>query len=225
MRKILIPVTNHGTLGNTDEKNGTYAPELTHALEVFLAAGFEYQIISIKGGVAPLYGTDIEGDEVNASVLADSEFQRQIQNTLTASEVNIKEFDGIFYPGGFGCLTDLAEDKTVAAVAARHIEQGGVVGAVCHGPAALLPIVLSNGNKLLADKQVTAFTREEEVDFATINKIPYLLEESLSRSAAKFSKVQPWGEHVVVDGRLVTGQNPASAHGVAVAMKDLMSQS
>ena len=163
MKKILIPVTNHGTLGTTDQTNGTYSPELTHALQVFLAAGFEYDIASIEGGKAPMYGSN----------------------------------------------------KDFAALSAKLYENGGVIAAVCHGPAALLPITLSNGESLLANKSVTGFTREEEIDFGTIDYVPFLLEESLARNAARYSKVQPWGEFVVADDRVITGQNPSSAHAVA----------
>ncbi|MDK9759419.1 type 1 glutamine amidotransferase domain-containing protein, partial [Vibrio sp. D173a] len=102
-------------------------------------------------------------------------------------------------------------------------EDGGIVAAVCHGPGALLPITLSNGEKLLASKSVTGFTREEEIDFGTINDIPFLLEESLARGAARYSKVQPWQELVIVDDRIITGQNPTSAHSVGKAIVDLLS--
>jgi putative intracellular protease/amidase len=124
----------------------------------------------------------------------------------------------VFYPGGFGLLTDLASNKDFAALSAKHYENGGIIAAVCHGPAALLPITLSNGESLLSNKSVTAFTREEEIDFGTINDIPFLLEESLARSAARYNKVQPWGEFVIEDGRVITGQNPTSAHAVGVAL-------
>ena len=93
MKKILIPVTNHGTLGTTDQENGTYSPEITHALHVFLEAGFEYDIASIKGGKAPIYGTDIEGDTVNDNILNNQEFQNRINNTLSVSDVNIDDYD------------------------------------------------------------------------------------------------------------------------------------
>ena len=222
MKKILIPVTNHATLGTTDQANGTYAPELTHALHVFMEKGFEYDIISINGGKAPLYGTDVEGDDVNSSVLGNEEFQKRINNTIPASEINIEDYDAVFYPGGFGLLSDLAENETVAKLSAAHYENGGIVGAVCHGPAALLPITLSSGEKLLANKSVTGFTREEEIDFGTINDIPFLLEESLARNAARYSKVQPWQELVIEDDRVVTGQNPASAHAVGVEIAKLL---
>lgn len=218
MKKVLILVTNHATLGTTDEVNGTFAPELTHALHEILEADLDYDLVSINGGQAPLYGTDQEGDEVNSRILADKDFQNRINNTIPASQINIEDYAAIFYPGGFGILSDLATNESVAKLSAQHYENGGIISAVCHGPAGLLPITLSNGEKLLANKSVTGFTREEEIDYGTIDKIPFLLEESLARSATRFSKVQPWGEFVVEDGRVITGQNPASAKGVAQAL-------
>jgi putative intracellular protease/amidase len=224
MKKILIPVTNHATLGSTDQANGTYSPELTHALHVFLEAGYEYDIASIKGGKAPIYGTDIEGDTINDAILSDQVLQKRLNNTLTVSDVNIDDYDAVFYPGGFGLLSDLASNKDFAALSAKHYESGGIIAAVCHGPAALLPITLSNGESLLADKSVTAFTREEEIDFGTIDDVPFLLEESLTRSSARYSKVQPWGEFVIEDQRVITGQNPTSAHAVGVAIVKQLTQ-
>ena len=218
MKKVLILVTNHATLGTTDEANGTFAPELTHALHEILEADLNYDLVSINGGQAPLYGLDQEGDVVNSRILADQDFQKRINNTLVASQINIEDYAAIFYPGGFGILSDLATNESVAKLSAQHYESGGIISAVCHGPAGLLPITLSNGEKLLADKSVTGFTREEEIDYGTIDKIPFLMEESLTRSAARFNKVQPWGEFVVEDGRVITGQNPASAKGVAQAL-------
>lgn len=218
MKKVLIFVTNHGTLGDTNEENGTFSPELTHALHVFLETGFDYDLVSINGGKAPVYGTDIEDDAVNAKILANETFQQRINNTIPAADIDVNDYAGIFYPGGFGLLSDLATNEAVAKMSAQHYEQGGVLAAVCHGPAGLLPITLSNGEKLLADKTVTGFTREEEVDYGTIDNIPFLLEESLARAAKQFRKGQPWGELVVEDNRVITGQNPASAHAVAVAL-------
>ncbi|MEZ9419241.1 type 1 glutamine amidotransferase domain-containing protein [Vibrio breoganii] len=223
MTKVLIPVTNQATLGDTDQANGTYAPELTHALHAILAAGFDYDIASIHGGEAPLYGTDIEGDSVNADILADSDFQSRVNNTIPVSAVNIGDYDAIFYPGGFGLLSDLATNEDFASIAAKHYEGGGIISAVCHGPGALLPIKLSNGETLLQSKSVTGFTREEEIDFGTINDIPFLLEESLARSAARFNKVQPWQELVIIDERVITGQNPTSAGAVGKALVKLLS--
>jgi len=218
MKKVLIPVTNHATLGETDQANGTYSPELTHAVHVFKENGIDYDIASIKGGKAPIYGTDIEGDEVNQKVLDDEDFQNRINNTIPVDQLNIADYDAVFYPGGFGLLSDLATNEDFAKLSAEHYEKGGILAAVCHGPAGFLPITLSNGEKLLASKSVTAFTREEEIDYGTINDIPFLLEESLTRSAARYNKVQPWQEFIIEDGRVISGQNPTSAHGVGLAI-------
>ena len=162
MKKVLIPVTNHATLGSTEQANGTYAPELTHVLKELINAGIEYDIASIKGGKAPLYGTDIEGDNVNAEILADDDFLNRINNTIPVSQLNSDDYDAIFYPGGFGLLSDLAVNKDFATIAAKHYEDGGVVASVCHGPAALLPITLSNGEKLLASKSVTGLPEKKK---------------------------------------------------------------
>lgn len=218
MKKILIPVTNHATLGNTEQENGTYSPEITHVIHELKAAGFDYEIASIAGGKAPMYGKDIEGDEINTAVLADDDFQNRINNTIPVTQLNIQDYDAIFYPGGFGLLSDLSENASFAKLAAEHYEHGGVIAAVCHGPAALLPITLSNGEGLLASKSVTGFTREEEIDFGTSDHIPFLLEEALARKSARYSKVQPWQELVIEDDRVITGQNPSSAHGVGKAI-------
>ncbi|WP_019529855.1 type 1 glutamine amidotransferase domain-containing protein [Dasania marina] len=222
MKKILIPVTNHATLGETDQANGTYAPELSHALQVFLDAGLGYDIASIKGGKAPVYGTDIEGDAVNEAIVNSSEFQNRINNTIPVSQINIDDYDAVYYPGGFGLLSDLVSNKDFAQLSASHYEKGGILSSVCHGPAGLLPITLSTGEKLLANKSVTGFTREEEIDYGTIGDIPFLLEESLARNAARYSKVQPWNVFVIEDDRVITGQNPASAHAVAEAVVKLL---
>jgi|TARA_R110000868_G_scaffold93090_6_gene257859 putative intracellular protease/amidase len=218
MKKILVVVTNHATLGSTDQANGTYSPEITHAVHVFNENNVDYDIASIKGGKAPIYGTDIEGDDVNNQILTDEDFQNRFNNTIPVHQLKISDYDAIFYPGGFGLLTDLASNKDFAKLAATHYENGGIIAAVCHGPAGLLPITLSSGEKLLASHTVTGFTREEEVDYGTINDVPFLLEESLTRSAKQFSKVQPWQVFVIESGRVITGQNPSSAHAVGQAI-------
>ncbi|WP_226642318.1 type 1 glutamine amidotransferase domain-containing protein [Microbulbifer variabilis] len=218
MKKVLIPVTNHATLGETNQANGTYSPELTHVVHVLKESDIDYDIASIKGGKAPLYGTDIEDDEVNSQVLADEDFQNRINNTIPVSQLNTANYDAVFYPGGFGLLSDLASNEDFAKLSAEIYENGGILSAVCHGPAGFLPITLSSGESLLASKSVTSFTREEEIDFGTIEDIPFLLEEAVSRKSARFNKAQPWQEFVIEDGRVITGQNPASAHAVGQAI-------
>lgn len=217
-QKILILVTNHAFMGASNEANGTYAPELTHALHAFLEGGRDYDIASIQGGDAPLYGTDIEGDTINSEVLADKTFSTRINNTKCTSELNIDAYDAVFYPGGFGLLSDLANNEDVGKMTAELFEKGAVIGAVCHGPAGLLPVKLSNGKFLIEDLNVTGFTREEEIGFGSIDKIPFLLEEALTLKAGQYSKVAPWGEFVIEQNRVITGQNPTSARAVGESM-------
>lgn len=226
MKSVLILLTNHATLSGTSvsslkqasEANGTYAPELTHALHEMLSAGLDYDLVSIKGGQAPLYGCDSENDKVSRHILADENFQSRVNNTIPASQINIADYSAVFYPGGFGLLSDLARDQNVAKLAARHYENGGLIAAVCHGPAALLPITLSNGEKLIANKTVTGFSRDEEVEYGTIDKIPFILEDALVHTAGRYLKVKPWDEFVIEYGRVITGQNPASARAVGKAI-------
>lgn len=217
-QKILILVTNHAFMGASDEANGTYAPEITHALHAFLEANKDYDIASIKGGAAPLYGTDVEGDPINAEVLADKIFTTRITNTKRTSELNLDDYDAVFYPGGFGLLSDLADNEDVGKLTAELFEKGAVIGAVCHGPAGLLPVKLSNGKYLIENLTVTGFTREEEIAYGSIDKIPFLLEEALTLKAGQYSKVAPWGEFVIEQDRVITGQNPTSARAVGESM-------
>jgi putative intracellular protease/amidase len=225
MKKVLIPLTNHAFLGTTDEANGTYAPELTHVLHVLQAANIDYELASAAGGVAPIYGTDIEDDDINDTCLADATFQNRINNTVPFSQVNMTHYQAVFYPGGFGLLSDLAENTEMAALSAAHYEAGGILAAVCHGPGALLPITLSSGESLLASKTVTGFTREEEVDYGTIDKVPFELEERLARSAKQYQKTQPWLPLVVQSDRVITGQNPGSASAVGEALVNALTAS
>lgn len=163
MKKSLIVVTNHATLGDTDKANGTYAVELTHPLDVFLTAGYEYDIASIKGGQAPIYGTEVEGDEINRKIVSSKDFHNRFNNTFPVSRIGVDDYDAIYYPGGFGLLSELATNEVFAKLSAEHYEKGGVLGSVCHGPDGVLPIALSNGESLIANMTVTGFTREQEV--------------------------------------------------------------
>ena len=217
IKNVLVLVTNHATLGEVKEKNGTYAPELTHALHQFMDANIAFDIASIKGGAVPLYGDDVD-DGVNLEVLRDDKVKAALTNTTALSNITPTDYNAVFYPGGFGLLYDLAKSEAAGSVSAAIFENGGVIGAVCHGPAGLLPITLSNGENIMANITVTGFTYEEEKDFGTLEKIPYLLEESLTRVAGQYSKKAPWIEFIVEQGRVITGQNPQSATEVGKAM-------
>ena len=223
MNKILILMTNRDHL-DTGEKNGTFALELTHALHEFVEAGYDYELASIKGGAVPIYGEDFDPeDEVNNTWLKDDKLQHEIKNSRLIQDVKFEDYAAIYYPGSFGLLWDLAIDETVGKRTGRFLEDGGVVGAVCHGPAGFLPVTYSDGSLMLDGLTVTGFTREEEIDYGTIDKIHFLLEEALNRKAKRFEKVQPWGENVITQGKIVSGQNPQSAGGVGRAMVKALS--
>lgn len=221
-KKILIVVTNTATLA--DEPNGTYLPELTHALQVLLDAGYDYEIVSPKGGAAPHYGGDSEDDQVTQLLLQNDTFMSRLQNTLSLSDIKADDYAAVFYPGGYGLLFDLVTNADIADISRHIYEAGGTVAAVCHGPAALHPITLSNGQSLLQGRQVTGFTREEEVAMDTLDKVPFLVEEKLLEKASSYSKVAAWGTHVVADGRVITGQNPQSAGGVGTALLEQLNR-
>jgi putative intracellular protease/amidase len=220
MIKILVIVTNSATLGDT-EGNGTFAPEITHALHVFKEAGYGHDLVSIRGGNAPIYGLG-EDDPVNQAMLADGALVEAMAATQAVAGINPDEYQAVYYPGGFGLLNDLANDTHTAAITASLYDGGAIVGAVCHGPAGLLEVTLSDGSNIMKGKAVTCFTRKEEIAYGTIEQIPFVLEDAVTAKAGAFKEVDPWGENVVVQDRLVTGQNPASAESVGREMVKLL---
>ncbi|MEO0444293.1 MAG: type 1 glutamine amidotransferase domain-containing protein [Pseudomonadota bacterium] len=215
-KKILIIVSNIDTLAG--EPNGTYLPELTHALKVIIDKGYDYEILSPKGGAAPHYGGDDPEDVITQTLLKDKTFSTRLKHTVKVSDINAEDFAAVFYPGGYGLLFDLIDHQQIAAISREIYEAGGPISAVCHGPAALHPITLSDGSSILSNKQVTGFTREEEVAMDTVDKVPFLVDEKLLEKAGSYTKVPAWGTHVIVSDNIITGQNPQSSHGVAEAL-------
>lgn len=214
MRKILIIVTNHSTIGNTNIKNGTFVKEVTHFLKPIVSNSFLFEIGSIKGGMAPIYGEDMEGDKIHDEIFNLEDFQQKIKNTKPLSSLNPLDYSAVFYPGGLGLLSDLANDEYAANFASKLYENGGVLSAVCHGSACLLPIFLKNGKRLLKQKSVTGFSLEEEELAKSIDHIPIILEKELIQHAKEYTKGEPLKEYIVQDGRVITGQNPTSAYAV-----------
>ena len=140
-----------------------------------------------------------------------------MQKAGKLSDVDVSQYDAIFVPGGLAPMVDMPEDPLLKKVVKDTYERNAVVGAVCHGPVALLNVKLSNGAYLLDGKNITSFTNEEEENYASAD-VPFALETALSNQGAIFHKVGPWGANSIADGKLVTGQNPASAKGVAEKM-------
>lgn len=216
-KKILFVVTSHDKKGSTGEPTGFYLGEAAHPWEVLHDAGYVIDFVSPKGGKAPVDGFDLS-DPVNKKFWENAEYHKKIENTLKPSDVKPGDYAAIYYAGGHGAMWDFADNTALQQIAAAIYEKGGVVGAVCHGPAGLVNIKLSNGKYLVDGKKINAFTNEEEEAVGLTKVVPFLLEDGLIRHGAKFEKSGLWQVHVTVDHRVVTGQNPQSAKGVGEAM-------
>ncbi|OUR95882.1 type 1 glutamine amidotransferase domain-containing protein [Halobacteriovorax marinus] len=222
-KKILIVVTNQSDLVGTGLKTGYYLPEVSHPYYKFKKAGLLVDFASPKGGVAPMDPKSLDlKDPLNKKFYENKELMGQLKNTLSLKNVNPKEYKAIVFAGGHGTMWDFADSEAVSKVSREIYESGGVVAAVCHGPAALVNIKLSNGDYLIKGKKVTGFTNVEE-DIVELSKfMPFMLEDKLKERGAKFESANAWNEKVVVDGRIVTGQNPASASELGSKIVELL---
>jgi putative intracellular protease/amidase len=222
-QRVLFVLTSHDTLGNTGKETGFYLPEVTHPYEAFEQAGIEVEFVSPQGGKAPMIGIDLQ-DPLNKAFLEDPAKLAKVENTLTPATIEPDHYDAIFFAGGHGTMWDFPQNEQLAQIAAAIYEQGGIVGAVCHGPAGLLNIKLSDDSYLVAGKTVAGFTNEEEAAVGLSEVVPFLLASELSDRGAIHTQADNFQPHIVVSDRLVTGQNPASAKGVGEQMVYLMQQ-
>lgn len=211
--KVLFVLTSHDRKGDTGEPTGYYLGEATHPYHELTEAGYAVDFVSPKGGKAPVDGFDLT-DATNQRYWNDPAFRRGVENTLKPADINPSDYAAIFYAGGHGAMWDLAQDKTLPRIAAAIYEKGGIVAAVCHGPAGLVPIRLANGEPLVKGKDVAAFTNSEETAVKLDKIVPFLLADALIAQGAKHHPAPDWQPKVIVSERLVTGQNPASATGV-----------
>ena len=215
MKKILCVVTSNNVKGATGIPTGFWLSELTHPMKKFEDAGFETVIASIKGGKPPIDPVSLNFDDaINKYFWDDANFQRKLENSVKLDDVDAKEYAAIFFAGGHGVMWDFADSPAIDKVTREIYENGGIVSAVCHGPAALVNVKLSDGNYLIAGKNLTGFTNSEEDDAQGTAIVPFLLADKLTEHGAKHHAAANWSNNVVVDGRLVTGQNPASAASV-----------
>jgi putative intracellular protease/amidase len=219
--KMLIVLTSHDQLGNTGRKTGFYLSELTHALDVFQRAGIEVDLASPKGGLPPMDGVD-RGDAVNNAFLEDKRWMARLEKTARLEDVDPSRYDAVYVPGGHGTMYDLPDNARLQAIISAVYTRGGVVAAVCHGPAALVNVKLADGSYLVAGKSVSSFTNEEEAAAKLTEVMPFLLESKLLERGGRFGKAPNFKPHVATAERLVTGQNPASAAGVANEVVRLM---
>ncbi len=221
IKPILIVMTSHAVKGSTGLPTGFYLSEVTHPLAVFEAAKIPVEYASINGGEPPADGVNLD-DEINAKYWKEASFREAIKNTQVLADVDSNKYSAVFYAGGHGTMWDFPDSQAVQRVTREIYEQGSVIAAVCHGPAALVNVKLSDGSYLVAGKQVSAFTDDEERAAKLDSVVPFLLASKLTERGAKHVGAANWQAKVITSERLVTGQNPASAKGVAEAVVRLL---
>ncbi|GAB3287034.1 type 1 glutamine amidotransferase domain-containing protein [Pseudidiomarina andamanensis] len=216
--KILMVLTSHEQLGDSDHKTGFWAEEFAAPYYAFKDAGAEVVLASPKGGQPPIDPNSEQADaQTNATVrlFEDEAAMTQLANTLKLSDVTADEFDAIFYPGGHGPLWDLSQDPLSIGLIQQFWEQEKPVAAVCHAPAVLVNAKTPAGEPLVKGRKVSGFTNSEEAAVGLTDVVPFLLEDKLKELGGLYEKVDDWKPYAVVDGNLITGQNPASSEAVA----------
>ncbi len=217
--KALVVVTSHAQLGQTGKDTGWYLSEVSHAYYPMSEAGLQIDFASPNGGAAPMDAKSLDlKDPINNRFVQDTQVFSQLKNTIAMKDVNPNEYQVIYFAGGHGTMWDFADNQDIKKVTTQIYEKGGVVAAVCHGPAALVGLKLSNGKYLVDGKAIAAFSNDEEEAVELTQIVPFSLETKLRLQGGQYTKAPPWKAHVVVDQRLITGQNPASAEGVGRAI-------
>ncbi|TAJ87234.1 MAG: type 1 glutamine amidotransferase domain-containing protein [Reyranella sp.] len=215
---ILMVLTSHDQLGNTGKKTGFWLEELAAPYFVFRDAGANVTLASPKGGQPPL---DPKSNEVAFQTDETRRFEKDaaamqsLATTRVLGEINLADFDGVFFPGGHGPLWDLTNDRNALSLIEGMLAAKKPVALVCHAPGILTKVKAPNGDPIARGRSVTGFTDAEEEAMKLVDVVPYLLEDVLKEQGAKFTSTGLWGVHVVQDGLLITGQNPASSKKTA----------
>ncbi|WP_349865953.1 type 1 glutamine amidotransferase domain-containing protein [Leifsonia sp. WHRI 6310E] len=225
-RRILTVVTNVGHYDDPAHPTGLWLSELTHAWEVFDAHGFEQTLVSPRGGATPLEPRSLKfpNDDRSARAWrADPARMELLENTARPDEIDASDFDAIYFTGGHAVMYDFPDSGGLQRITREIYERGGIVSSVCHGYCGLLNTTLSDGTLLVAGRRLTGFAWQEEV-LARVDKlVPYNAEEEMKRRGARYSKARlPFVSYTVVDGTLVTGQNPGSAKATAEKVAALL---
>ena len=225
MTKVLMVLTSHDRLGDTGRRTGFWLEEFAAPYYVLRDAGLDITLASPKGGQPPV---DPKSDEPGSQTPAmkrfrsDPEAQRALANTVKLSSVSAEDYDAVFYPGGHGPLWDLAEDRDSLTLVERLHAAGKPVAAVCHGPAVLRRAKAADGGPLVRGKTVTGFSNTEEAAVGLTDVVPFLVEDALKANGGRYSRAEDWASHAVVDGNLITGQNPASSEATAKALLEAL---
>ncbi len=207
--RVLFVLTSNTQMGDTSQKTGYYFNELTHPYYALMDRGYEIDLISPQGIAIEPDGYDLD-DPLNQRFDQDAYAQSKLKNIRKPEAIDVADYQAIFFVGGHGTMWDFPENETLAKLSAQIYEKGGIVSAVCHGPAALINVKLDNGEYLVKGKKVISYTNEEEELNQNTELMPFLLEDELKKRGALFQASQPKQAHVEVDERLITGQNPAS---------------
>jgi putative intracellular protease/amidase len=222
---ILMVLTSHNALGDTGKKTGFWLEEFAAPYYVLSDAGAKITLASPKGGQPPLDpasdAPDAQTDDTRR-LEGDAGARDALANTIKLSDVDLAGFDAVFYPGGHGPLWDLAEDPVSIRLIEYFAQSGKPIAAVCHAPAIFRHTKAADGKPLVSGCNVTGFTNTEEAAAGLTDVVPFLVEDMLVASGGIYSKSADWASHVVVDGKLITGQNPASSKEVALALVALL---
>lgn len=222
--KILMVLTSHDRLGDTGRKTGFWLEEFAAPYYVFADAGAEITVASPKGGQPPIDPkSDEPGNQTDAMARFknDRDAQKVLASTIELRRAKGDDYDTVFYAGGHGPMWDLAEDPTSIALIEAMYDAGKPVAAVCHAPG-VLHRVTHDGQPIVRGKRVTGFTNSEEEAVQLTDVVPFLVEDELKRLGGRYEKAADWQSFVVVDGRLITGQNPASSTAAAQELIELL---
>ena len=220
MKKVLIIVSNANSIGPNNRRTGIFLPEVAHPYAEFAAANYQVDFASLTGDTPYLDALNLADDPANLAFLTGKGWA-DMQEAVKLDNIDISIYDAIFVPGGLAPMVDMPEHPLLKQVIKETYERGAVVGAVCHGPVSLLNVTLSDGSYIVNGKNIASFTNEEEDNYAK-DDVPFLLETALTNQGAIFHAATAWSENSIADGNLVTGQNPASAKGVAEKMVGLL---
>lgn len=206
---ILIIVTGSSTMKSGD-KTGVWLEEFAVPYMKFKQAGFEVTVTTINGGKVPIDPSSLEGKKPEWK-----DAIKALENAQKLSSIKTDNYQAVYVPGGHGAMFDLADDTLVKTTLASFADTNKIVSAICHGPASLVDVKLKNGKYIVEGKQLTSFTNKEETEVKMVEKMPFALESKLVEQGANFIAKDNWADNVVVDGNLITGQNPTGSAKIA----------
>ncbi len=223
--KILIVLTSHDRLGDTGEKTGFWLEEFAAPYYRLKDAGATITLASPQGGQPPLDPkSDLPENQTEATqrFRSDTAAQAELADTKKLADVSVDEFDAVFFPGGHGPMWDMPDNSDAIALIESFVQAGKPVAAICHAPAALINVRGKEGEYLVKGRRVTGFTNTEEEAVGLTSAVPFLLEDRLKQRGGIYGRADDWAPHIEVDGKLVTGQNPASSEPAAEALLQLL---